>query len=104
MVTNHQHVLLQLHPLLLQDIASGSVLVRVPLRLAITDVMPEEEQQRVVGQVRWQQLLAAACSCCGPASGVYQCCLLCKHHSSTEPSTGCGVLCSIWGSVDLEEC
>lgn len=27
------------------------MLVRVPLRLAITDVMSEEEQQRVVGQV-----------------------------------------------------
>lgn len=34
-----------------QDIPAGSVLVRVPLRLAITDVMALEEQQRVVGQV-----------------------------------------------------
>lgn len=35
----------------MQDIPAGAVLVRVPLRLAITDVMEEEEQQRVVGQV-----------------------------------------------------
>jgi hypothetical protein len=34
-----------------QDISAGAALVRVPLRLAITDVMEEEEQQRVVGQV-----------------------------------------------------
>jgi hypothetical protein len=40
-----------------QDIAGGSVLVRVPLRLAITDVMAEEEQQRVVGHVSGGVLL-----------------------------------------------
>jgi hypothetical protein len=54
-------LLLKLHQLLLQDIAAGSVLVRVPLRLAITDAMPEEEQQRVVGQVRGQELLSTVC-------------------------------------------
>jgi len=31
--------------------------VRVPLRLAITDVMEEEEQQRVVGQVGHGRLI-----------------------------------------------
>lgn len=41
----------------LQDISAGQVLVRVPLRLAITDVMEEEAQQRVVGQVGHGKLL-----------------------------------------------
>jgi len=35
----------------LQDIAAGKQLLRVPLRLAITDVMEEREQQQLVGQV-----------------------------------------------------
>jgi hypothetical protein len=35
----------------LQDIADGKQLLRVPLGLAITDVMEEREQQQLVGQV-----------------------------------------------------
>jgi hypothetical protein len=35
----------------LQGIPAGSQLVRVPLRLAITDVMEDEEKQQLVGQV-----------------------------------------------------
>ncbi|WIA11509.1 hypothetical protein OEZ85_011622 [Tetradesmus obliquus] len=43
-----------------EDIPAGYQLLRAPLRLAITDVMEEEEQQQLVGQgALWQDRLVA---------------------------------------------
>jgi hypothetical protein len=51
----------------LQGIPAGSQLVRVPLRLAITDVMEDEEKQQLVGQVGG--LVTGCKHCSGQATG-----------------------------------
>jgi hypothetical protein len=87
-----------------QDLPAGQVLLRVPLRLAVTDVMSGEERQRVVGEVCVTPAGRVCCPCLGlsrlppvracvciigAGASAQHCCLLPTHLNPDTTSASC---------------